>query len=88
MQEIWKIYTVHSLSLIAEGMVVIKRFTSKNILNAVLCFISFVFVFDAEYPKAASSLEKCFLFLDGILIRKHEKTLPMGVEMLFSTIPE
>ena len=79
------IQDLHSISLIAEGMAVIK-FKQCTILNAVLCLLSAFFVFNAEYPKAGNGQTKnIYLFLDQMLISKEGKlNLPIGVENFLS----
>ena len=79
------IENLHSISLIAEGMAVIK-FKQNAILNAVVCLLSAFFVFNAEYPKAGNGQTKnIYLFLDQLLIAKKGKpNLPIGVENFLS----
>lgn len=77
------IENLHSISLIAEGMVVIK-FKQNTIL--LVCLLSAFFVFNAEYPKAGNGQTKnIYLFLDQLLISKEGKpNLPIGVENFLS----
>lgn len=70
--------------LIAEGMVVVK-FKTTNILNAVICLLSSYYVFNAEYPNGGNGQSKnVFLFLEHLLISAQGKSLPMGVENFLS----
>ena len=79
------IQDLHSISLIAEGMEVIK-FKQCTILNTVLCLLSAFFVFNAEYPKAGNGQTKnIYLFPDQLLISKEGKpNLPIRVENFLS----
>ena len=49
---------IHSLALVAEGMIVVK-FKQFYALNAVVCLLAAFYVIDAEYPKAGG-----LIFLD------------------------
>jgi hypothetical protein len=55
---------MHSLMLVAEGMVVTKLKTA-SIVNAVICLLATYYVVNAEYPKGVTGHSKnVFLFLE------------------------
>ena len=71
---------IGSIALIAEGMVVIK-FRSTNIINAVVCLMASYYVFNAEYPKDQTGHSKnIYMFLEHILMGRNDQTLPISVE--------
>ncbi len=79
---------MHSLMLVAEGMVVAKL-KAVNILNAVICLLSAYYAFNAEYPKGVTGHSKnVFLFLEHLLIpcSGKKKSLPLSVEHFISSM--
>ena len=79
---------MHSLMLVAEGMVVAKL-KAVNILNAVICLLAAYYAFNAEYPKGVTGHSKnVFLFLEHLLIpcSGKKKSLPLSVEHFISSM--
>ena len=59
---------MHCLSLVAEGMVVVKL-KATSIVNAMICLISSYYAFNADYLKGATGHSKnVFIFLEHILL--------------------
>lgn len=77
---------IDELCLAAEGMV-ICQFRPANILNAVVTLLGSYYVFNMEFPKGASGVEKAlFLFLEHIFIGQCSANLPLKVENLVSDL--
>ena len=71
---------LHSLILIAEGMVVAK-FRRMNILNAVISLLAAYYTFNAQYPRGKTGHSKnIFVFLDHLLISEQRTAVPVSVE--------
>lgn len=61
---------INLLALIAEGMVVVK-FKSAKILNALIYLLASYYIFNAEYPKGPTGHSKnLYIFLEFILLGK------------------
>ena len=75
---------ISSISLIAEGMVV-NKFKSCNIVNAVICLLAAYYVFNAQYPKGPTGHSKnIYMFLEHVLLGNSSQSLPIGVENFLS----
>ena len=73
---------MHCLSLVGEGMVVVKL-KPTSIVNAMICLISSYYAFNADYPKGATGHSKnVFIFLEHILLSGvcGKTVFPMAVE--------
>ena len=72
------------LALVAEGMVVVK-FRSINMVNALICFLAAYYVFNAEYPKGHTGHSKnIYILLEHLLLGKSSPTYPIYVENVLS----
>ena len=72
------------LALVAEGMVVVK-FRSINMVNALICLLAAYYVFNAEYPKGHTGHNKnIYILLEHLLLGKSSPTYPIYVENFLS----
>ena len=72
---------LHTLLLIAEGMVVTK-FRKITILNAVISLMASYYAFNAQYPRGTTGHSKnVFVFLEHMLIAQQKTVaVPVSVE--------
>ena len=80
--------SINSLMLIAEGMVVTK-FKTNNIVNAVICLLSSYYAFNAEYPKGTTGHSKnIFMFLEHLLLPSggKKRLMPISVDHFITSM--
>ena len=71
---------LHTLLLVAEGMVVAK-FKKITILNSVICLMASYYAFNAQYPRGTTGHRKnVFVFLEHMLIAQQKTAVPVNVE--------
>ena len=75
---------LHTLLLIAEGMVVAK-FKRIGILNAVISLLAAYYAFNAQYLRGTTGHSKnIFVFLEHILVSEQKAAVPVNVEHFLS----
>ncbi|XP_046864307.1 uncharacterized protein LOC124458307 isoform X2 [Xenia sp. Carnegie-2017] len=80
---------IHSIMLVAEGMIVAKLKT-ENIVNAIIILLSSFYTFNAEYPKGVNGHGKnVFILLEHLLLNSNgncKAQLPTFVDHFISSM--